>query len=290
MEGWGVRNSQARSAGREPNLLLRGVRSVLNRALTVRRTRHPQVDVETVSVPVGERALACRLHTPLGAVAAGPLLVFFHGGGFISCGLSTHDELCRILALSSGVRVLAVGYSLAPERSFPTQVEEAVAVCEWARGLSDRIGVVGDSSGGYLAVAATLRLNAVEPGRVCLLVGLYPLLQLDDDVWRRGGLRNLRVVGRIGVAIIRRLGGGRAASLLEADVGLLPATVLVSGGLDPTAPDTRAFAERLRVAGVTVEEVVAPWVVHGSFNLTHVSPRALRLLREVGERIGRMLA
>ena len=102
--------------------------------------------------------LPARLYVPTGAPEVGPLLVFFHGGGFWCGDLDSHDAGCRHLAEQSGVRVLSVGYRLAPEHPFPAAHDDAAAAYAWtvehAAELGadpTRLGVGGDSAGGNLA-------------------------------------------------------------------------------------------------------------------------------------------
>src|SRR5262245_56505362 len=113
------------------------------------------------AVPVGD--LRARLYVPSKAAATGPLLVFFHGGGWVYGDLDSHDPTCRFLAERSGVRVLSVEYRLAPEHPFPAGYDDAVAAYRWVvehaadlGGDPDRLAVGGDSAGGNLAAGVAL--------------------------------------------------------------------------------------------------------------------------------------
>src|SRR5689334_11122171 len=118
-------------------------------------------------VPVGD--LRGRLYVPSRAVASGPLLVYFHGGGWVYGDLDSHDPTCRFLAERSGVRVLSVDYRLAPEHPFPAAYDDAVAAYRWVvehaaelGGDPTRLAVGGDSAGGNLA--ALVALTAAREG------------------------------------------------------------------------------------------------------------------------------
>jgi acetyl esterase len=104
--------------------------------------------------------------------AGEPILVYFHGGRFISGGIDSHDRLCRRLALAARCRLLAVDYRLAPEHRFPAALDDALSVLEWAAQQSDRVAVAGDSAGANLAAAVA----AARRSRVSRQVLIYPMI------------------------------------------------------------------------------------------------------------------
>lgn len=242
--------------------------------------------------------LPARLYVPQGAGAVGPMLVFFHGGGFVLGDIDTHDAFCVRLADAAKVRVLSCRYRLAPEAPFPAQLDDALLAFDWARRQAaafgadpDALALGGDSAGGYLAVATTARLNALRAGAVKAQVLVYPLLTLDDEVWAGALFKDSRVVGRVAVQFIRaQLAAMDAPSLLDADVAGTPPTVLVAGGqLDPCRPDALVYAGRLAEAGVSLEQRYFAAEPHGFINLTHVSKPAREAVAQIGEMAGRLL-
>lgn len=242
--------------------------------------------------------LAARLYVPQGAGEPGPMLVFFHGGGFVLGDLETHDAFCVRLAAAARVRVLACRYRLAPEAPYPAQLDDALTAFRWIAARAgefganpDALAIGGDSAGGYLAVAATARLNAETPGAVKAQVLIYPLLTLDDDVWASSLLQDSRVVGRLAVQFIRaQLASTEAPSLLGTLPGKAPPTLLVAGGpLDPCRPDALTYARALTAAGVPFEERYYTAQPHGFINLTHVSGPAREAVAEIGAMTGDLL-
>lgn len=242
--------------------------------------------------------LAARLYVPEGAEEPGPMLVFFHGGGFVLGDIETHDAFCVRLAAVSGVRVLACRYRLAPEAPFPAQLDDALAAFRWIEARAAQFGadparlaLGGDSAGGYLAVAATARLNAETPGAVKAQVLIYPLLTLDDDIWASSLLQDARIVGRLAVQFIRaQLATTEAPSLLGTLQGQAPPTLLVAGGpLDPCRPDALTYAGELAAAGVDLTERYFTAQPHGFINLTHVSAPARDDVAEIGRLTGALL-
>ena len=102
-----------------------------------------------------------------------PLVVYFHGGRFISGDLDSHDTICRILAIAANCRVVAVDYRLAPEHRFPAAADDAAQAVEWALGQGIPVAVAGDSAGANLAAGAALAHRA--PALRCQLL-IYPMI------------------------------------------------------------------------------------------------------------------
>lgn len=279
---------------------LKGVeraRNLVGFALS-RRDRHLPLlaRVSNFEVEGAAGPLPARLYVPLGAGETGPLLLFFHGGGFVLGDIETHDAFCVRLADTAKVRVISCRYRLAPEAAFPAQLDDALAAFRWIeQRLADfdaaSLSLGGDSAGGYLAVAATARINAQTPGAVKAQVLVYPLLTLDDELWASTVMRDSRIVGRLAVQFIKaQLASTDAASLLRGDHAATPPTMIVAGGqLDPCRPDAVVYAQELRDAGVAIEERYFPAEPHGFINLTHVSAPARKAVAEIGEMAGRLL-
>ncbi len=218
-----------------------------------------------------------RLYVP--AEASGgeaPMLVYFHGGGWVVGDLDTHDELCRSLALAAGVLVLSVEYRLAPENPFPAPVEDALAAyrdaVERAGELGAdpaRIAVGGDSAGGHLAaVTAQLAREDEQPPAFQLLI--YPVTDCVEISASRVAFGEGFLLTKenmdwyeenfIGAADRSdpRISPLRAESL----AGLAPALV-VTAGFDPLRDEGEAYARRLGEAGVRVSLRRHSGFVHG---------------------------
>jgi acetyl esterase len=247
--------------------------------------------VEDLAIPGPAGPLAARYYEATNAHAA-PLLVYFHGGGFVCCDIDTHDSICSWLAKSSGGRVLSVGYRLAPEAPFPAQLEDTRAACAWAfqnaqrfGAAPDRIALAGDSAGAYLATTMALELNRAMPGAVALQVLLYPLVHVRDSLWADEELRNFRFLGRVAcLYIARSLGAEALPSLLDVDLSAAPPSIVAGGGpMDPVRADVKAFVDALRRQGVRVQEKKYPVLMHGGLNFTAYSKTATTALQEVGE-------
>jgi len=212
-----------------------------------------------------------------------PGLVFFHGGGWVVGSLDTHDSICRELARASGCRVVAVDYRLAPEHPFPAASEDAVASYLWiaqnAEGLgidSSRLGVVGDSAGGFLAtlVALSARDYAQEL-RPKLQLLFYPVtdLTVESAGYTRvaSGLPFTSVTMRwfrdhyVQHSLSAK--DVRLAPLNALDLTGSPDTLIVTSGFDPLCEEGAAYAHRLQDAGVRVNHLYLADQIHGFLTL-----------------------
>ncbi len=166
------------------------------RAIMMRRyvpmPEYAGVKVEERSIPYGGRSIAVRVYRPAGVCGILPVVVFFHGGGFVVCTLETHDPYCRALATEAGVMVVSVDYRLAPEYKFPAGVQDCLVATEWVLkhagelgGDSRRVFVAGDSAGATLATVVALMLRDLEQvggeaGRLAGQILLYPVAGYYD--------------------------------------------------------------------------------------------------------------
>jgi acetyl esterase len=205
-----------------------------------------------------------------------PALVYFHGGGWTIGDVDTHDVLCRQLALGAHYVVVSVDYRLAPEYPFPAAVEDCFAatryVAENAAKLKIRgLAVGGDSAGGNLA--ATVALLARDGGGPALAFQLLIYPATDQ----RGGTasyeRNAEgyMLTREVMQYFRRAylphdkdwTDWRASPLLAKSHGNLPPALVITAGYDPLLDEGRAYADRLRAAGVKVSYREFADMIHG---------------------------
>ena len=150
----------------------------------------PMARVEELEMPGPAGAMRARLYTPAGENrAANPLLVYYHGGGWVIGDLDTHDGVCRFLAAHSGVKVLSIDYRLAPEHPFPEPLEDAHAAFDWAVAHaselgadSARIAVGGDSAGGNMATVVCQMARAGGGPRPSMQLLIYPADRRDRDL------------------------------------------------------------------------------------------------------------
>jgi acetyl esterase len=231
-----------------------------------------------------------RLYVPSGLAAPSPLLVFFHGGGWVVGSPASHDASCRLLAHDAGVRVLSVDYRLAPEHPFPAAADDAEAAFLWAVGHAgelgadpDAIAIGGDSAGGNLAAVTARRTRDAGGPQPAFQLLIYPATDFSRP--RRAsatqfGQGYLLTTDRMDWFEDHYVPDGAlklhpdASPLLADDLaGLAPAHVATAAG-DPLRDEGEAYAARLRAAGVPVS-VHRHAHLHGFFSMT-ASPSARR--------------
>jgi acetyl esterase len=222
------------------------------------------------------------------------LIVYFHGGGFCIGSIGLMDNVARELANASGAVVVSVGYRLAPESPYPAGLDDCETVTRWAIASStrfdvspDRVLVAGESAGGNLAAALSLRLRdagEIAPaGQILIYPGVagsrwFPSMdEFDGLVLNRKAMETFWGAYSAG----RDLDDDPYAAPLAAPSlkGLPPALVLL-GGCDLLRDEGRAYAGRLRDAGVPVQEETYAGQPHGFVN--HGFPAAARVFDRIG--------
>lgn len=223
----------------------------------------PLAGVEDRTLTGAAGPLPCRLYRPQ-ATGPLPVTVFFHGGGFVSCGLDTHDMLCRYLASRSGSLVVSVDYRLAPEHRFPAPVDDAAAAVRWVHDHAaeigadaSRIAVAGDSAGGNLAAAAAKVLRDSGPAIRHQLL-LYPVIDSACDSASYRELANAPMLTAEMMQWFWRhylpdeaTARDPRASLLNGDLAGLPSASIITAEEDPLRDEGEAYARALENAGVT---------------------------------------
>jgi acetyl esterase/lipase len=236
-----------------------------------------------------------RLYTPEGLAEGSPLLIFFHGGGFVLGSIESHDNTCRFLAKHAEVRVLSVDYRLAPEHPFPAGVEDAVAAFDYAHAHAaefgadaDAIAVGGDSAGGNLAaVTAYLRTQSGGPKPAFQLL-FYPTTDAtvrtkSQDLFAEGFFLTQEDMDWFMACYASNeedKQDPRYSPMMAPDVTGLPPAYVATAGFDPLRDEGEAYAAKLRAAGVSVALSRHADLIHGYVNFMGVGTRFREALFE----------
>ncbi|HYP83535.1 alpha/beta hydrolase [Variovorax sp.] len=240
----------------------------------------PLARVEDLAAPGPGGAIPLRLYAPVPREAGPlPVLVYYHGGGWVIGDLDTHDVLCRQLALGAGCAVVAVDYRLAPEHRFPAAVDDCIAATAWvaqqagALGLdASRVAVGGDSAGGNLA--AVVALHARDAGGlppIALQLLIYPATDQRRTApsHAANGEGYLLTKQSMDYYHDHYLGDARhdsdwrASPLLHEDLAGLPPALVITAGYDPLRDEGLQYAQRLTEAGNRATLVNFERMVHG---------------------------
>jgi acetyl esterase len=265
---------------------------------TVTGPPRPMARVEELAIPRADGTeMAARLYVALGAPQPPqPLLVYFHGGGWVIGDLDTHDGICRFLADHGGCRVLSVDYRLAPEHPFPAPLEDAVAAFAWAHenaaslgGDPERMAVAGDSAGGNLSTALCLQNRDAGNPQPAMQLLLYPVTDVVGGQQSRDTFAEGFLLTRNDMEWFENhyIPDGidddepRASMMRARDVSGLPPAYVATAGFDPLRDEGEVYAERMREAGVQVVLQRHPGMIHGFANLTAICPTARTAMLEV---------
>lgn len=259
----------------------------------------PDTDVRTADFTAG--GLPMRAYHP-GPARAGPVIVYYHGGGWVIGDLDTHDPLCRMLAKETGLRVVAVDYRLAPEAIFPAAHEDCLAaVGHVLAGLPELgapvegIAVAGDSAGGNLALYV-----AGEKGAAGLLGQflIYPAgdcTSPDHGSYREfaeGYLLDRLLMDRfIGDYLPdeAKRADGRVSPLLGRFPQDVPPAVILTAGLDPLRDQGRDIAGRIAAQGQEVHYIEAEGLIHGMATMRKAFPTGDSIIRRAARIFAEMI-
>ncbi len=235
--------------------------------------------VEDREIPGPAQPIPARLYRPKSDRDRLPILVYFHGGGWVFGDLDTHDAMCRIIADGAGCLVASIGYRLAPEHKYPAGLEDCLAASRWLASSAGALGcdggrlaVGGDSAGGNLAAAVAQRARDGGGPALAFQWLIYPALDFtaDNASVRENGTGYLLTKQAIDWTRDQYLADpGRQASEPGASPGLarelagLPPALIQSAQYDPLRDEARDYAKRLAAAGVPVESIGYDGMVHG---------------------------
>ena len=233
-------------------------------------------DVTDLSIDGPHGSIPLRIYTPLGE-APFPVVVFFHGGGFAEGSVASHDYMARRWAQELAAVVVSVNYRLAPEHPFPAGHDDCYAATCWVaencaalNGDPARLVVAGDSAGGNMAATVSLHARDVGVPAIALQFLIYPATIMYGDTSESRqqfagyilSEADMRTYHDWYIADTGQGDNPYASPLLAPDLSQLPPAYVVTAGMDPLRDQGKAYADRLREAGVPVVYRNAEGMLH----------------------------
>ncbi|RAI58090.1 alpha/beta hydrolase [Roseicella frigidaeris] len=263
-------------------------------------TPRPVAQVLDLMIPGPRGRIPARLYNPGGGNARLPLILYWHGGGWVIADLDTYDASARALAAETGAIVLSCHYRQAPEHKFPAAHDDALAAYAWAVGHAERLGadrhrvaLAGESAGGNLALATALGARDQRMPMPAHMLLVYPVAGTDTRT--PSYLENTAAIplGRDDVLwfvdkLTRSpldLQDPRLDVIGKADLRGLPPATILNAGIDPLRSDGERLAQALRAAGVAAEQRTWAGATHEFFGLAAVVPDAAEAQRLAATRL-----
>jgi acetyl esterase len=246
----------------------------------------------TIPGPAGE--IPVRIYTPAGKPPF-PVLVYFHGGGWVIGSLESHDGTCRDLANGAGSIVVSVDYRLAPENRFPAAAEDAYAATKWVAenaasigADAGRVAIGGDSAGGNLTAVVALMARDRGGPRLAFQLLVYPVTDVARDTRSYeenadGYFLTRKAMEWFWGHYLGRPTDGEnayASPLRAASLAGLPPALVITAEFDPLRDEGEAYARRLEEAGVHVRLKRYDGMIHGFFGMGRVLDQGKQAMAE----------
>lgn len=240
--------------------------------------------IRDIAIPGPSGSIPARIYDSRAERGPGPVMVFYHGGGFVIGSLYTYEPYCAEVARLLDLPVISIDYRLSPEFPFPAPAEDCEAATRWIAGSPAELGLhvtglitSGDSAGGNLAIVTTMALRD-NPAAVPVLVQhpIYPVVTLDPDwpsmrEFASGYLLTDEAMAYFSEGHAAAPGDYRSEPLNFPQEGM-PPSLVTTASLDPLRDQGLAYVEKLRQAGVHVEHRSAEGNIHGHINIRQAIP------------------
>ena len=261
--------------------------------------------IENISIPGPGGPTRLRIYKPIAASAEPlPVLVYFHGGGFVLGDLDTHDGFCRMFVDDGGFAVIAVDYRLAPEHVYPAAAEDGFAALIWIeQNASDlgidanRIAIGGDSAGGHLTAVLTQRAKEKGAPKLAYQLMLFPSTQFGGDTSSRSEFSMGYFLDKPTLEWFTDkflppgmdFSSPQISPLRAKDFSGLPPAFIMVAGYDPLHDEGLQYAEKLRAAGVAVTVADYPDMVHCFIYFQTMLPQAREAVKKAAQAVKAVL-
>ncbi len=271
-------------------------RRLAEKAASVSGAPIPLADVKDMKAVAGALSVPVRVYTPEGE-GPFPVVLFYHGGGWVQGSVDTHDGLARTIAKKSGAVVVSVDYRLAPEHPYPAAIDDAYAALLWVKANGkllntdpSKIAVSGDSAGGNLAAAVCLMARDRGGPAIALQALIYPGLDSANlNTESYGMFGKGYMLDKAGIERFIRLylpnkkdrTASYASPLLAAHHRNLPPALVITAGFDVLRDEGEAYVRKLNAAGVSARSIRYPGVIHGFVSAPRLLPQSGQATDEI---------
>ena len=246
-----------------------------------------QVDTIGKKIPVNGGQIHARIYTPMNT-GPFPVIVYYHGGGWVIANLDTYDASARALSEQVGALVISVHYRQGPEHKFPTAHDDAFAAYQWAienaeslNGDPTRIAVAGESAGGNLAANVSIMARDKAVKEPLHQVLIYPIASSDMESDSYEKYANAKPLNKAMMTWFfdqylasKKMRSDARISLVNANLKGLPPTTIINAGIDPLLSDGEMLRDKLKEAAVEVDFKKYDGVTHEFFGMAAVVPEA----------------
>lgn len=248
----------------------------------------PKCDTTGKEIPVSGGSIHARIYTPKEGSAPFPVIVYYHGGGFVIADLNVYNASAQVLSEKTGAIVVSVAYRLAPERKFPTAHNDAFEAYKWVvdnaasiKGDAKKIAVAGESAGGNLAINTAISARDKGVTAPVAILAVYPVA--NSDMNTPSYIKNAQAKPldkpMMGWFVKNYLNNMNEAkdpriTLVAANLKGLPPTTIITCDIDPLQSEGMLLAERLKAAGVKVDSKNYNGVTHEFFGMAIIVPEA----------------
>ena len=253
----------------------------------------PVARVENREIPGPAGSIPLRVYTPAGS-GPFPVLVFYHGGGFVIGDLDSHDGVCRALANQARCVVVAVDYRLAPEHKYPAAVEDCFAATRYVseHGAEfnidpKRLAVGGDSAGGNLSAVVSIMARDRNAPQIAFQLLVYPATDMACDTYSHKTFTDYFLTDRsIRYFLGHYLRDGadkknpQASPALAPHHKALPPALIITAEFDPLRDEGEAYCSKLAAAGVPAKFTRYDGMIHGFFTMGDVLPQGKQAVAE----------
>lgn len=253
-------------------------------------------NIKNLDIKTASNQVPVRIYTPDNGNDF-PLIIYAHGGSWISGTIDDYDHICRKLSKNSKAIVVSVNYRLAPENPFPAGLNDMYNVLQWVylnaksiNGDSDLISIVGDSAGANLSAVVSQMARDKSGPHITSQVLIYPstnIYELNTESWSYFGMdynltrENSEKFIDLYTPILEDRKSEYASPLLSENFNGLPDTLIITAEFDPLRDEGEAYGNKLKEAGVDVISTRYKGVTHGFISMGNLTKKADKALNEI---------